>query len=423
MVGRLGPHDIASIGLGNTIRMVVFILILSVTAGSMSLMSQARGAANKSRMTDIARQSVLAGIGLAVVVAFLGIIFSRPILMLIEQGGNLEVINSAHDYLIIIFLSTPFLVLNFVMDRLMQGAGDTVTPLILNVLLIVSNIILSYLLIFGIGVFPEMGLTGAAMGTLIVRAVIMVIGFVILHSGKNVVHIPDFKYRFNKGIIKDVFDIGIPSGLQGVTRRGANLALIGIITATDLKTLGAAVLAIGWQVEQLIIQPVVGMNVAGTSLIGQAIGKWDVKDAMQKGKTLIFSAIVLNTLLTIPIVIFRQEIIMFFDPSANETILQGASLFFLTVLLSLPLSVAAVIISGLMRGTGETRPALYSTILFRNIVPIGLAYLLALVLDYGPIGVWLSVVVGRVLDTIFMSYIWFGKKWLKRAEKLVAKNV
>ena len=88
-------------------------------------------------------------------------------------------------------------------------------------------------------------------------------------------------------MFKDIFNIGLPSGVQGLFRRGANIFLIGVVTATELGTFGAAALAIGWQIEQLIIQPIVGLNVAATSLVGQALGRWQVKDAISKGNILI----------------------------------------------------------------------------------------------------------------------------------------
>ena len=415
MVGRLGPEEIAAIGLGNTLRMFVFILVMSVAAGSMSLVAQAKGGRDSSRISFITRQSLSSGLIVSFLLALVGILISYPALNLMEQGGNSNVVDMAYTYLIILFLGTPFLLLNFVVERLMQGAGDMRTPLYLNVVTIILNIVLNYILIFGWGFIPSLGLNGAALGTILARALSLAVGMYILYSGKNVVKILPGTYKPDWSMFKDIFAIGLPSGLQGVLRRGANLLLIGLITATELGTFGAAALAIGWQIEQLLIQPIVGLNVSSTAMIGQALGRWQVKDAITKGNILLFSGLVLAIVFILPVLIYTEEIIRFFDPSAHPTVMEGAVGFFKITMLSLPFAAISVVITGIMRGTGDTRPAMYSTLVFRNIITVGLAYLFAFQMNMGATGIWWGMVLGRLLDCIVMSIVWVRKKWLKTA--------
>jgi len=120
MVGRLGPESIAAIGLGNTLRMFVFILVMSVAAGAMSLVAQARGARDSSRISFIARQSLSSGFIVSVLLGIIGILISLPLLRLMDQGGSDEVVNMSYMYLVIVFAGTPFLLLNFVVERLMH---------------------------------------------------------------------------------------------------------------------------------------------------------------------------------------------------------------------------------------------------------------------------------------------------------------
>lgn len=413
MVGRLGPEEIAAIGLGNSLRLFVFILVLSVSAGAMSLVAQAKGARDLTRISFITRQAISSGVIVSIVLALVGIIVSRPLLHLMEQGGDINVVNIAYEYLVIIFLGTPFLLLNFVFERLMQGAGDTKTPLLLNIIMIALNVLLNYLFIFGIGPFPAMGVLGAAVGTVIARAISLAIGFYILYSGKNIVRILPGSYRPDWAMFKDIFNIGLPSGVQGIFRRGANLFLVGLVTATELGTFGAAALAIGWQIEQLIIQPIVGLNVASTTMIGQALGRWQVTDAVRKGNTLIFMGAGLCTILILPILIFPNEVVRIFDPSVHPQVLKGTIGFFKIALLSLPVAAVSVIITGIMRGAGDTRPAMYATIFFRNLLTIPLAYVLAFTMGLGSTGIWYAMLIGRIGDAAAMIVIWVNKKWLR----------
>ena len=417
MVGQLGPSEIASIGMGNTLRMFLFILILSVSAGAMSLMAQAKGARDPIRMSLVTRQSLISGLVLSIFLGVLGIVIAKPILLLMDQSSNVEVINSAYLYLVIIFIGTPFLLLNFVIERLMQGAGDSLTPLYINVMMVILNIMFNYIFIFGWGLIPSYGIFGAAIGTLLARAISMLIGLYLFYSGKNVVKILEGSYRPNWAIINDIFSIGVPSGVQGILRRGANIFLVGLVTATSLGTYGAAALTIGWQIEQLIIQPIVGLNVAATSLIGQSLGKWQTSDALLIGKMIIIIGFVLCTLLGLPLLFFTDEIIALFDPSAHPLLYEGSYGFIKMLMISLPIASISVIITGNLRGAGDTMPAMYSTLIFRNLVTIVLAYIFAFTFHWDAMGIWIAVLVGRALDTIYMSRYWSSQAWLISAIK------
>ena len=413
MVGRLGPEQIAAIGLGNTLRIFVFILVLSVSAGAMSLVAQSKGARDLKRISFITRQAMSSGMLVSIVLAGVGILVARPLLSIMEQGGNDMVINLAYKYLVVLFVGTPFLLLNFVFEKIMQAAGDTRTPLILNIVVIILNVVLNFVFIFGWGPVPSLGVIGAAVGTVLARGISFAISLYIFYSGINVVRILPGTYWPDWKMFRDIFNIGLPSGVQGMFRRGANIFLVGIVTATELGTFGAAALAIGWQIEQLIIQPIVGLNVASTTLIGQALGRWQVKDAITKGNILIGLGLSLCTILVLPPVIWPEFFVLLFDPSAQPEIVQGAVGFFRIAFLSIPIAAISVIITGLLRGSGDTKPAMYSTLIFRNIVTIGLAYVLAFPLSMGSDGIWFAIVIGRIGDTSVMLFVWIRKKWLK----------
>ena len=412
MVGRLGPDAIAAIGLGNVLRMFLFILVLSVAVGSLSLISQAKGARNPRRMSEVTKQSLISGFFIALILGLFGLIVARPLLDLMDSSNNSNLINAAYDYLVIIFLGAPFLLLNFVADRLMQGAGDTKTPLILTAFMVILNIGLNYVFIFGVGDLEGLGIKGAAVGTVLARALTFAVSFYLFHSGRNVVQIIKGSWKPNYELIKDLFTIGLPSGIQGIFRRGSNLLLVSVLTATELGGLGAAVLAIGWQIETLIAHIVVGANVAGTSIVGQELGKWQVSTAYSKGNFMIVFGFMLGLILVIPAIVLCDEIIYLFDPSVNPTILSGTRSFVYIVLASLPLASISIMISGTMRGSGDTKPAMMSTFWFRTVLTIFLAYVFVFVLNFNSISVWIAMILGRVLDVGYMIWKWIQRDWV-----------
>ncbi len=412
MVGRLGPKEIAAVGLANTLRLLLLIFALSVAGGAISLIAQAKGSRDKKRMSLITKQSIISGFMLSVIVAAIGLLIAFPTLGFMDSSGDLLTVLTATDFLTIILYGTPFLILNIVMNRLMQGAGDTVTPLILTSLLAIFNIGLNYVLIFGWYIIPAYGVNGAAYGTVLSRFLIVLITLYLFYSGKNVVKILRGRWKVHWPMIKDILNIGVPSGIQGFFRHAGNVFIMKIITATSSGTLGAAAMAIGFQVESLVIQPTLGVNVAATSIIGQKLGRWQISSAFRYGNIMILLGIVIATLFAVPMYVFAKPIILFFDPSANETILETGISYFQVNALIMPLYVLGIIITGSLRGAGDTRPAMYSSVLNRNLITIFLAWYLAFPLGMDFRGVWYGVALGKILDALYMSVVWYRKKWI-----------
>lgn len=415
MVGQLSPISIAAVGMGNNIRMLLLILFLSVSGGAMSLVAQARGGRDKKRISQITRQSIVSGLMLSVCIMILGGFLAGPILAFTDQGDSEEAVRLGTAYLQLLFIGSPFLVLNLIVNRLMQGAGDTLTPLILTAGTVILNVIFNYIFIYGWAFIPAFGVVGAAIGTLAARGLSMFIALYIFHTGKNIIHILPGTWKPNWRLIKDILAIGVPSGVQGVFRHGATLMVIFLLTATELGTLGAAALTIGYQVESLATMPVVGLNVACTSLVGQALGKWQTQAANYQGTLMIFLGVMLMSILIIPIIVFAEEIILLFDPSANALVMKGTLSYFHTNTFFLPVTAASIILTGALRGTGHTTPAMISTLIGRNVSTLFFAWLLAFQFEMGSIGVWYGVVIGRLVDACYMLYTWRAKKWIKVA--------
>jgi len=415
MVGRIGPIAIAAVGMSSAIRMLVLVMLLSVAAGAMSLIAQAKGARDPQRMSFVTRQAISSGVLLSLALAVAGLLLARPLLALVNSGGEPQAVKLGVAYLRILFLGTPFLVLNIVFNRLMQGAGDTVTPLILTGTLNVLNVGLNYVLMFGAGPVPALGVAGAALGTVIARSIGVVIALVLFYSGKNEVKILPGSYRPDWQMVKDIFTIGVPSGVQGLFRNGSRLLVLGIITSTEVGTYGAAALSIGFQVEALVFMPGLALNVAATSLVGQALGQWQTDEARLRGNTAMLLGFAVMTVLALPIIFFAPAIIRLFDPSSQPVLLATGTAYFHINTVVLPLSALAMVANGALRGAGDSVPGLISTMFTRALIAVSLAWVLAFPLGMGSRGVWFALAVGVVLDALYMSWRWRGDAWLKVA--------
>ncbi|MEM7346533.1 MAG: MATE family efflux transporter, partial [Chloroflexota bacterium] len=213
----------------------------------------------------------------------------------------------------------------------------------------------------------------------------------------------------------DILNIGVPSGIQGVFRNGSRLLVISIATSTEVGTYGAAAIAIGFQVEALAFMPVLGINVAATSLVGQALGSWQTKEARQRGNLAILLGILLMLLLMIPMIVFAPAIIRLFDPTAHPTLESAGVSYLRTVTWALPLTAIAMVSNGALRGAGDSLPGMIGTMLSRGLVTLVMAYLLAFPFGFGSRGVWLGIVIGSTLEAFYVGLRWRGKRWLKVA--------
>ncbi len=415
MVGRLGPIEIAAVGIANTVRLLVLVAILSVSAGAMALAAQAKGARDPKRLSFVVRQSLslltLAGL----VFSVFGWLGAEPILRFLNSDGDPQAVVLGTGYLKLLFLGTVFLAGNFAVGNLMQGAGDTVTPLQLSIGVNVLNILFNYLLIFGPGPLPALGVEGAALGTIAARALGMAAGVALFYSGRNVITLLPGSYLPHWGMFRDILAIGIPSGLQGLVRNSTGLLLVRIVTSTAAGSYGAAALAIGLQIESLAFMPGLAVNIAATSLVGQSLGAWQVTEARKRGSTAIWLGVVVMTVLGVPLILFAPQLVGLFDPSGQETVLAAGTSYLRIVSLSLPLLAVGIVANGALRGAADTIPGLIGNLLGRWGTAVPVAYLLALPLGLGAAGVWWGIVAGTAVSGLYVLLRWRRGNWVQVA--------
>jgi putative MATE family efflux protein len=415
MAGRLGPVEIAAIGMASSVNMLILVAFMSITAGSMTLAAQAIGARNPAALSNIARQSISLGLVMWLVLGSAGLLLARPILAFLNGAGDPLAVQLGSQYLQIMFAGIIFLVLNLTISALMQGAGDTVTPLLIATGMNVVNIALNFALMFGAGPFPELGVPGAAIGTVAARALGVLAGLLVLYSGRNVVKILPGTYRPDWKAFREILAIGIPSGLQGLVRNSAQILVLRTVTSTAAGTFGASALAIGLQIESLAFMPGLAISVAATSLVGSAVGGWQIQSARQRGNASVVLGLAVMTAIAIPVVVFAPRLLLLFDPSAHPTV-QAAGVSYIRINgLVLPLLALSMVGNGALRGAGDTTPGMYGAIISRWLIVVPLAWFLALRLDIGVNGVWWALAAGTLVQAAFVLAHWSSQHWKRVA--------
>ncbi len=177
-VGKLGVNQLAAISFCFPVIMFINSLSLGIGIGTSSLVSRNFIVANRHEVRMIASRSVFLGISVVILFVTLGLLTIRPLFTAL--GAEREIIGYIHDYMSIWYFGVPFVLMPMVGNNIVRATGDTFTPGMIMVISAFVNVILDPLLIFGYGPFPELGIKGAALATVISRSISFSIILIIL---------------------------------------------------------------------------------------------------------------------------------------------------------------------------------------------------------------------------------------------------
>jgi putative MATE family efflux protein len=411
MAGRLGPLAVASVGLAGSIRLLILVVVMAVTAGAMSLAAQAKGARDPLALQDVTRQTLIVSLVLSLLLSVLGVWLARPMMTFLNGGGPLEVVEAGSAYLIILFAGTVLMVLHLALTSLMQGAGDTVTPLWIAGVTNVANILFNWLFMFGPGPFPALGVPGAALGTLVARLIGLAMVLLFILRGRNVIHWPAGAWRVNGQRLRDLLAIGVPSGLQSLAYTASGFLVMRAITATSSGSYGAAAFAIGLQIESFAFMPGVAFSVAATSLVGQSLGAWQPQHAWRAGRAALLLGAALMGAVGLLLILFAGPLVRWFDPSAHPVVFADGRMYLIINGAMQPILAVFMVLNGALRGAGDMRAGLLGTVMGRWLVAVPLAWWWGVVLPWGTTGIWSALFVGVAVQALWVAVRWRSGRW------------
>src|SRR6056297_1949666 len=293
MVGQLGASAIAAVDIGNRVVFVLIGTLMALSIGATALVAHYIGAGNKEEANHIMWQSLFSGFIAALIIGGLGILYSRELMgamtFLMEENDPF-ILNQGSSYLNIVLASMLFGLPMMVVNAVLQGIGDMKTPLFIMFISNVVNVLLNYLLIFGIGIFPALGVIGAALGSGIGRF----IGFLI-------------------GI--DILIIGIPAAVEQFARQSSQIIYTALVAGLGTATIAAN--AVTMNVSSLSFMPGFGFGMAATTLVGQSLGAKKKDLAENYAKQSSYLTLILMIAASVLMYIFVEPIVNLYtdDPA------------------------------------------------------------------------------------------------------------
>ncbi len=383
---------------------------IGLSIAGTSLLSQLVGAGQLDRAKKYFTQLMAITILSSIAFTVIGFIICPFIIKLMGAKGDLAVLGTL--YLRITFLDLPFMFLFFNINSTMHAQGDTITPMILSGISAILNIILDPVFIFTL----DMGIAGAAWATLISRALLAGAGLVLLFGEKNKIK-PNFKgFRFDKGIGKEILQVGLPSTIG---QSGASLGFIvlnGFIGSYGTATIAAY--AMVNRITSLIMQPAMGIGTALTTMVGQNIGA----DQMDRVKESFFKALQFTILIgligCILLIVFDKPIINFFIQSEDDpSVIELALTYLFYISLSLPLMGIFNAFKGLFQGTGHTKYSMSMEVGRLWFVRLPMILFFKHLTNWGSTGIWFSMSFSNLVICVYGYIIYRGKGWQRRIIK------
>lgn len=399
LVGGLGATPIAAVGLGQLLAFIATTLVSGLSVGTNVIIAQQWGARRYEDAGQASRHFIGLSIGVSFALALLGLSVNGLIMQLL--GAQPEVIALALPYSNLIFLVIPFTVLLAVLSSILQGTGDTRTPMYAMILVNVLHIALAYPLIYGYWGVPAFGVKGAAVAVGIAEAT----GSVYLLFRCRTIFKPSKRLRWD--MLRTIWQVGAPVSGERIMQQAGILLYTKIVLIYG--TVSYAAHQVGLSIESLSFLPGYGFAIAAATMVGQSIGAGKYTRAKLEN----WEA---NRLATF--IMSAMGIVFFFFPyvllrafTSDEAVIDLGTVFLkIVALLQVPLALTMVL-AGSLRGAGDTRFIMIATTIGMWGVRIPIAFVAGYWLTMGVFYVWLAMIADWTLRMVLMLWRYRSERW------------
>ncbi len=390
-VGKTGANAVAAVGTAGFYPWLAVALIIIARIGGEVKVAQSIGEKNDSRARKYIKSAIELNIIHAIVYSILLIVFSDYLIGFFRLESY-QVNQMGSIYLKIIGAGMIFTFMNPVFTAIFNGMGNSSTPFKINAICLLLNIVLDPLLILGIGIFPQLGVSGAALATVFAQMIGTIIFVYLAYKEKNRYFKINLYKKIDTKYYRELYKLGFPLAIQS-----AMFTLISMTLGVIVALWGPVAIAaqkVGTQIESISFMTADGMASAMSSFVGQNIGAKQ-GERVKKGIRLgIYFAAAWGILSGFFMIIFGKEIFAVF---INEkTAIAVGSAYLIILGYSQPFNCIEIILSGILKGLGRTILPSFVSIFF-NALRIPTAILLSKNEIMGLNGVWWAISISSII--------------------------
>jgi putative MATE family efflux protein len=407
-VGRLGKEAVAAVGLTESMMVLVYTLGIGLSIGATAMVARRTGERDPEGAAHAAGQTILLGLAVSLVLGALGVVFAPQLLGLMKAEP--AVVEGGSNFTRVMLGANVSVMMLFLINGAFRGAGDAAVAMRVLWLANAINIALGPCLIFGLGPFPEMGVTGAAVATSIGRGTGALYAFSKLWRGGGRLHLQRRHFRLDPQIVRRIVSLSGTATFQVFVGMASWIALTYIVAGFGSAALAGNV--IGMRVIMFALLPSWGMSNAAATLVGQSLGAGKPERAEKAVWRAGFYNMIFLGVVGFLFVVFAGPIVGIFTHAAAGPEVYAYGVDCLRIVACGFLFYAyGMVLTQSFNGAGDTRtPTLINLVVFW-LWEIPLAYVLAFPLGMGPRGVFLAAAIAFSTLAVVSAYFFRRGRW------------
>lgn len=423
MVGKLDPINLAAVSLGNSYIFVAMSLGIGFSAAITPIVAEAHSERNNEKL----KTSFINGFILCL---FLGIFLYGSILLLkgtlIYLDQPQEVVRLALPYIDIVAISLIPLLLFQALKQFVDGLSKTIYPMYATVLANIINVIINYILIFGMLGFPKLGIIGAAIGTLISRFIMFSFLFYMLMN-KEIIYdyISDLKsFVYNRFMIKKILSLGFPTSLQMFFEVGLFTSAIWL--SGLLGEIPQSANQIVLNISSMTFMVASGLSVSAAIRSGNQKGLKNYKELKRISLSILLLGICFASIFSLVIYLLRDYLpYIYIDINNQENYFENirivsiASKLFIIVAIFQLVDSAQVIVLGTLRGMQDVKIPTIIVFIAYWIIGFPISFILGDESLMAESGIWIGLLSGLTFSSLFLylRFLYLTNKMIKRNYK------
>lgn len=408
MVGQLGTAELAAVSLGNSFMFIAMSLGIGFSTAITPLVAEADGESN----FDAGKSSFKHGLFLCTVlgiVLFLMVFFARPVMYYMNQPA--EVVKLAMPYLTLVAISLVPLIVFQAFKQCSDGLSITKYPMYATIIANVVNVILNYLLIFGKFGFPELGIVGAAVGTLASRLIMVVyLWFLMSQHYKARTYVLHIKlFRLSRNMLRKLINLGFPSALQMFFEVAIFTAAIWLSGILGKNPQAANQIALN--LSSMTFMVAMGFSVAAMIRVGNQKGLKRFRELRRIAFSLFFITTLFGVVFATVFLLFSGELPKIYldenDPAKlvdNLQVLTIASKLLLIAAIFQISDAVQVVVLGALRGMQDVKIPTLITFVAYWVIGFPISFYLSMYTEYTSSGIWIGLLAGLTASAIMLYF-------------------
>jgi len=384
-VSRLGADAVAAVGLTESLLTLVYALAMGLAIGATAVVARRIGEKDPEAAAVAAVQALVLAVLVSVVFGTAGVLLAPRLLAL--MGASPAVLDVGLGYAQVMLGGEAAIIVLFVVNAVFRGAGDAAIAMRVLWLANAINIILGPLLIFGVGPFPEMGVTGAAVATTVGRSIGALFAVSRLFGRASRVPVRLRSVRLDFGVMRQIVRLALSASLQNIVGMASWVGLVRILAGFGSGALAGYTIAV--RVIVFALLPSWGLSNAAATMVGQSLGARKPKRAEEAVRRAGLYNMVFLSAVGLVFALATEPLVGAFtgDPEVRAYAVRCLRL----VALGFPFYAWGMVLTQSFNGAGDTWTPTWLNFLCFWLLEIPLAWVLAGPLGLGPTGVFLAI--------------------------------